>query len=161
MSLRRMHDDNKSLSSPILQPKPNQRIFPDVAKLVSIKTVSQHKYRHAKEMKVGHGGLNGEISLPPDHKTSHYRLVLSVVPGINSNRKIHPCMLHAIIMDASSKQKRARFRTELKSPEDWKIILDVVNGEVYYVPNYGDNEALKVDCLREGKLILGQSNLQV
>ena len=105
--------------------------------------------------------LNGEISLPPDHKTSHYRLVLSVVPGINSNRKIHPCMLHAIIMDASSKQKRARFRTELKSPEDWKIILDVVNGEVYYVPNYGETESLKVDCLREGKLVLGQSNLQV
>ena len=161
MSLIRKYNEYKRFNSPVVQPQPNQRFLHETRKLVSIKTGSKHKYRHAKEMKVGHGGLNGEISLPPDYITSDYRLILSVVPGINSTQLIHPCMLHVTVMESGAKQKRARYRTELKSPEDWRVILDVVNGEVFYVPNYGAKESLKVDCLREGQIRLGQNNLQV
>ena len=161
MSSIKKHNEYKRFICPVVQPQSKRRFSHKREKLVSIKAGSNHKYRHAKEMKVGHGGLNGEISLPPDYKTSDYRLILSVVPGINSTQKIHPCMLHVTVMDPGAKQKRARYRTELKSPEDWRVILDVVNGDVFYLPNYGPTESLRLDCLKEGKIRLGHNNLQV
>ena len=122
---------------------------------------SIHKFRHAKEMKVGHGGLNGEITLPEDYKTSDYRIILSVLPASNSAKKIHPCLLHVSIMNEEAKQKQAKYRTNVMSPKDWRVILDVTKGEVFHVPSTGKQEAVRVECIEDDKIKLGANNLQV
>jgi hypothetical protein len=128
---------------------------------ISIPQGAKHKYRHAKEMKIGHGGLKGEITLPSDYKTSDYRIKLSAVPSLKCKQPIHPCMLHVTVMNRASKQKRARYRTELTSPKDWCVKLDVEKGKVFYVPNYGAQGRFEIDCLSGGRIILGGNNLQV
>lgn len=128
---------------------------------INIPEGAKHKYRHAKEMKIGHGGLKGEITLPSDYKTSDYRLKLSVVPSLKCKQPIHPCMLHVTVMNQASKQKRARYRTELTSPKDWCVNLDVEKGKVFYVPNYGIQGRFEIKCLSGGRIILGGNNLQV
>ena len=137
--------------------------YDEVEKPIAIRIPegAKHKYRHAKEMKIGHGGLKGEITLPLDYKSQNYRLILSVLPASNSKQRIHPCMLHVTVMNQNSKQKRAKYRTKLESPKDWRVILDVEQGKVYYIPNYGPPERFPIDCLRDGRLILGGNNLQV
>ena len=130
-------------------------------KQISITTGTVHKFRHAKEMKVGHGGLNGDIDLPPDYRTSNYRIILSVLPASKSTQKIHPCLLHVSIMNEEAKQRRAKYRTKLMSSKDWRVILDVTKGDVFHVPNSGKQEAVRVDCIEDNKIKLGANNLQV
>ena len=132
---------------------------------INIPENTKHKYRHAKEMKIGHGGLRGEITLPSDYKSCDYRMILSVVPSHSSKQKIHPCMLHVTVMNPNSKQKRAKYRTELKEPKDWRVEIDVEKGRASYRPNYGrhgkEPEKFEIDCIRDGRIILGSDNLQV
>ena len=132
---------------------------------INIPENTKHKYRHAKEMKIGHGGLRGEITLPSDYKTCDYRIILSVVPSHSSKQKIHPCMLHITVMNPYSKQKRAKYRTELKEPKDWRVEIDVEKGRASYRPNYGrhgfEPDKFQIDCIRDGRIILGSDNLQV
>ena len=131
---------------------------------INIQEGTKHKYRHAKEMKIGHGGIKGEIMLPMDYKTSDYRIILSALPSEESKQKIqiHPCMLHVTVMNQGSKQKRAKYRTQLAYPQDWRVVLDIEQGKVFYIPNYGQlNERYEIDCVRNGQMILGGNNLQV
>jgi len=129
---------------------------------IHVQEGAKHKYRHAKEMKIGHGGIKGEITLPTDYKTNDYRIILSVVPSEESKQKIHPCMLHVTVMNQNSKQKRAKYRTQLTSPLDWRVVLDVHQGKVFYIPNYSEiNERYEIDCLRNGRIVLGGNNLQL
>jgi len=133
--------------------------------LINIPENTKHKYRHAKEMKIGHGGLRGEMTLPPDYKTCDYRIILSVVPSHSSKQKIHPCMLHVTVMNPNSKQKTAKYRTELKEPKDWRVEIDVEKGRASYRPNYGrhglEPNKFAIDCIEDGRIILGSGNLQV
>ena len=130
---------------------------------INIPENTKHKYRHAKEMKIGHGGLRGEITLPPDYKTCDYRVILSVVPAHSSKQEIHPCMLHVTVMNPVSKQKRAKYRTELKEPKDWRVEIDIEKGRASYRPNYGRHagDRFEIDCVRDGRILLGTDNLQV
>ena len=138
-------------------------ISDEVAKPIAIHIPegAKHKYRHAKEMKIGHGGLKGEITLPTDYKSQNYKIILSVLPACNSKQKVHPCMLHVTVMNQNSKQKRAKYRTKLESPKDWMVTLEIENGKVFYIPNYGPCERFQIDCIKDGQLILGGNNLQV
>ena len=122
---------------------------------------AKHKYRHAKEMKIGHGGLKGEITLPSDYKSQNYKIILSVLPACTSKQKVHPCMLHVTVMNQNSKQKRAKYRTKLEYPKDWMVTLEIDRGNVFYIPNYGPCERFQIDCLKDGQLVLGGNNLQV
>ena len=137
---------------------------------INISEGMKHKYRHAKEMKIGHGGLKGDITLPTGYNFHNYQLILSVVPSAKSTQKIHPCMLHVTVMNQGSKQKRAKYRTELKSAKDWKVVLYVKKGRVFYQPNYKmendmivdyDGEMFEIDCIENGRIVLGGNNLQV
>ena len=164
MSLNGNHDEaNREIMNP--QPSLSNREisnrFFTQPKLISITTGTIHKFRHAKEMKVGHGGLNGDIDLPPDYKTADYRIILSVVPASNSTKKIHPCLLHVVIMNEEAKQKRAKYRTKPMSSKDWRVILDVIKGDVFHVPSSGKQECVRVDCIEDDKIKLGSNNLQV
>ena len=151
---------NTNFEEPSLSPQ-SGNILHTRPKLISITTGTTHKFRHAKEMKVGHGGLNGEIDLPPDYKTSNYRIILSVMPASKCTKKIHPCLLHVSIMNEEAKQKRAKYRTKLMSSKDWRVILDVAKGQVFHVPNCGKQECVRVDCIEDDKIKLGSNNLQV
>lgn len=130
---------------------------------INIPENTKHKYRHAKEMKIGHGGFQGKITLPTDYKTCDYRIILSVVPAHSSKQKIHPCMLHVTVMNPVSKQKRAKYRTELKEPKDWRVEIDIEKGRASYRPNYGRHagDRFEIDCVRDGCILLGSDNLQV
>ena len=74
-------------------------------------------------------------------------------------------MLHITVMNPHSKQKRAEYRTELKEPKDWRVEIDVEKGRAYYRPNYGrhglEPDKFEIDCIRDGRIILGSDNLQV
>ena len=164
MALTGNHVEGNRANTSSEEPSPNPElanIFHRRTRLISITTGTTHKFRHAKEMKVGHGGLNGEIDLPSDYKSSNYRIILSVLPASKCTKKIHPCLLHVSIMNEEAKQKRAKYRTKLMSPKDWRVILDVTNGQVFYVPNCGKQECVMVDCLEDDKIKLGSNNLQV
>ena len=159
------HKDGPSGESMSSEPVSPIRVasnqFSHQPKQISITTGTVHKFRHAKEMKVGHGGLNGDIDLPPDYRTSNYRIILSVLPASKSTQKIHPCLLHVSIMNEEAKQRRAKYRTKLMSSKDWRVILDVTKGDVFHVPNSGKQEAVRVDCIEDDKIKLGSNNLQV
>ena len=74
-------------------------------------------------------------------------------------------MLHVTVMNPNSKQKRARYRTELKEPKDWRVEIDVEKGRASYRPNYGrhgfEPDKFQIDCISDGRIILGSDNLQV
>ena len=89
MSLHGNHDEaNREIMN--LQASPSNREISNrhhpQPKLISITTGTIHKFRHAKEMKVGHGGLNGDIDLPPDYKTADF----IIFDAINSNTFLFP-----------------------------------------------------------------------
>merc|ERR1711936_276767 len=68
-------------------------------------------------------------------------------------------------MNPYSKQKRAKYRTELKEPKDWRVEIDVEKGRASYRPNYGrhglEPDKFAIDCVRDGRIILGSDNLQM
>ena len=74
-------------------------------------------------------------------------------------------MLHVTVMNPNTKQKRAKYRTELKEPKDWRVEIDVEKGRASYRPNYGrdglEPKKFEIDCIRDGRIILGSDNLQV
>ena len=120
------------------------------------------KFRYAEQMKnESHGGLLGKILLPQDLTTCDYRIQLSVVPSSTSKQEIHPCMLHVAVMDPKSKQKRVIFGTELKDSRDWRVLIDIEDGVASYIPNYGTNAKMNIDCIEDGNIILGTNYLQV
>lgn len=74
-------------------------------------------------------------------------LELSVVP-CHEELAIHPHLLHLTIF--TENQKRASYKTPLKSPSDWRLKFKIVNcKQVYHIPNDPDaNEvALQANCL--------------
>ena len=148
----------------VLEPS-NRTSSNDGRKNISINIADgvKHIYRHAREMKICHGGLKGTITLPPDYETSNYRLVLSVIPSIKSKQIIHGCMLHVTIINQNVRNqslvRKNMFRTELKSPKDWRLLIDIEDGQAFYVPNYGTRERFRINCLRNGELFLGAPEL--
>ena len=107
---------------------------------------------------IGREGLRGEIILPLELRNCDYRVVFSTLPASRSEQCIHPCMLHVSVMDKNSK---AIFGTKMKEPKDWRVVIEVESGQAYYRPNYGTNEKFKIDCLKNGRIILGTNGLQV
>ena len=99
--------------------------------------------------------------MPPEIQDCDYRMALSVVPASTSKQEINPCMLHVSIMDPKLKQKVALFGTELKQANDWQVVIDVEHGNAYYIPNYGDKDRFEIDCVKDGRIMLGPGNLQV
>ena len=71
------------------------------------------------------------------------------------------------------KNKPTVFKTPLKSAEDWKVRLEVDNGEVYYVPNYDTPEkklqrynitdSLEKDAMgsTKNRLLFGSGNCEL
>ena len=110
---------------------------------------------------IGREGLLGEIILPLGLQNCDYRVVFSTLPASGSGQSIHPCMLHVSVMDPNSKQGPAIFGTELKEPKDWRLVIEVESGHAYYRPNYGTKEKFKIDCVKNGRIILGPNGLQV
>ena len=110
---------------------------------------------------IGREGLRGEIILPLALQNCDYRVVFSTLPASRSEQSIHPCMLHVSGVDKDTKQDTAIFATELKEPKDWRVVIDVESGQAYYRPNYGTKEKFKIDCVRDGRIILGPNSLQV
>ena len=120
------------------------------------------KFRYAEQMRhESHGGLQGKLVLPQDVTSCDYQIHLSVVPSSTSKQEIHPCMLHVTVMDPNSKQKRVLFGTELKDSKDWRVVIDVDGGVASYLPNYGANAKMNIDCIKDGNIILGTNYLQV
>ena len=107
---------------------------------------------------IGREGLRGEIILPLGLQNCDYRVVFSTLPASRSGQRIHPCMLHVSVMDKNSK---AIFGTKMKEPKDWRVVIEVESGQAYYRPNYGTNEKFKIDCVKNGRIILGTNGLQV
>ncbi len=72
---------------------------------------------------------------------------LSVVP-CHDNLAIHPHLLHLTIF--SENQKKASYKTPLKSPSDWRLKFKIVNCKhVFHIPNDPDAKevALHANCL--------------
>ena len=96
----------------------------------------------------GHGGIPMcfTFTLPANYKDTSYKLQISTVPSEDATRNgfvIHPTLLH---MNVKAKNKIV-CGTELTFPLDWKIILHIKNGIVFYVHNYSSfNKSIEPPC---------------
>ena len=90
---------------------------------------------------------------------------LSVVPSL-VDLLVHPHLLHLTVFSES--QKKASYKTPLKSPSDWRMNFVVEHGvKVYHIPNYGNQKKVPLpdNCLENKngqiRLLLGNGKLLI
>lgn len=79
---------------------------------------------------------------------------------------VHPHLLHLTVFSES--QKKASYKTPLKSPSDWRMNFVVEHGvKVYHIPNYGNQKKVPLpdNCLENKngqiRLLLGNGKLLI
>ena len=109
--------------------------------------------------------FTGFINLPLDARSKVIHVELSVVPSLDG-LYIHPHLLHLTVFGES--QKKASYKTPLKSPSDWRMNFTVEYGsKVYHIPNYGNQKKVQLpdNCLenKDGniRLLLGNNKLLI
>jgi len=107
----------------------------------------------------------GFITLPLDARNRILRVELSVVPSL-AELLVHPHLLHLTVFGES--QKKASYKTPLKSPSDWRMNFVVEYGvKVYHIPNYGNQKPVQLpdNCLEnkdgQTRLLLGNNKLLI
>jgi hypothetical protein len=93
------------------------------------------------------------------------RLEFSVIPSL-PDLLVHPHLLHLTVF--TENQKKASYKTPLKSPSDWRMVFVVEYGsKVYHVPNYGNQRKVQLSdtCLEnkdgEIRLLLGNNKVLI
>ncbi len=67
---------------------------------------------------------------------------MSVIPNLEK-LLIHPHLLHLTVFGDS--QKKASYKTPLKSSADWRMVFVVEYGaKVYHLPNYGNQKKVQL-----------------
>ena len=109
--------------------------------------------------------FSGFITLPLDARNKILKVELSVVPSLDG-LLIHPHLLHLTVFGES--QKKASYKTPLKSASDWRMNFIVEYGtKVYHIPNYGNQRKVQLpdNCLEnkngEIRLLLGNNKLLI
>lgn len=99
--------------------------------------------------------------MPADAKSRTLRLELSVIPSLET-LLIHPHLLHLTVF--AENQKKASYKTPLKSAADWRMVFIVENGtKIYHIPNYGNQKKIQLpdNCLENKngqiRLMLGNN----
>ena len=100
-----------------------------------------------------------------DARNKVLRVELSVVPSLDG-LLIHPHLLHLTVFGES--QKKASYKTPLKSASDWRMNFIVEYGsKVYHIPNYGNQRKVQLpdNCLENKngqiRLLLGNNKLLI